>query len=156
LSPTGQSNCRLTSYSPTQTSILPHVVQNRPGAAIAAARCQRGPTCPRTRYYNLLFTWRQRYRHLVDAPVDDAAGETGVITDNIVPVVLERQLPLLPVAPAAIPTSPPRPEQTCEIVIDRARLKLSGHLTPAMLATLVRERSAPAVRARLLCSLNRL
>lgn len=53
---------------------------------------------------NLLFTWRQRYRHLVDAPVDDAAGETGAITDNIVPVVLERLLPLLPVAPAAVPT----------------------------------------------------
>ncbi|WP_369436727.1 IS66-like element accessory protein TnpA [Serratia marcescens] len=88
---------------------------------------------------NLLFTWRQRYRHLVDAPVDDAAGEAGAITDNIVPVVLERQLPLLPVAPAAVPTSSPRPEQTCEIVIGRARLKLSGHLTPAMLATLVRE-----------------
>jgi len=89
---------------------------------------------------NLLFTWRQRYRHLVDTPVDDGAGETAAIADNIVPVVLERQLPLLPAAPSsAIPASPAKHEQTCEIVIGRARLKLSGHLTPAMLATLVRE-----------------
>nr|WP_228392604.1 transposase [Serratia marcescens] len=106
----------------------------QPGASVARLARENGIND------NLLFTWRQRYRHLVDAPVDDAAGETGTITDNIVPVVLERQLPLLPVAPpAAVPTSPPRPEQTCEIVIGRARLKLSGHLTPAMLATLVRE-----------------
>jgi len=61
---------------------------------------------------NLLFTWRQRYR----------------------------QLPLLPAPPpAAVPSLPSRYEQTCEIVIGPARLKLSGHLTPAMLATLVRE-----------------
>ena len=89
---------------------------------------------------NLLFTWRQRYRHLLDTPVDEGAGEIGVIADNIVPVVLERQLPLLPAAPlATVPASPSGSEQTCEIVIGRARLKLSGHLTPAMLATLVRE-----------------
>ncbi|WP_420543031.1 IS66-like element accessory protein TnpA [Serratia bockelmannii] len=105
----------------------------QPGASVARLAREHGIND------NLLFTWRQRYRHLVDTPVDDAAGETGAITDNIVPVVLERQLPLLPVAPAAVPTSPPRPEQTCEIVIGRARLKLSGHLTPAILATLVRE-----------------
>lgn len=104
-----------------------------PGASVARLAREHGIND------NLLFTWRQRYRHLVDATVDDAACETGAITDNIVPVVLERQLPLLPVAPAALPTSPPRHEQTCEIVIGRARLKLSGHLTPAMLATLVRE-----------------
>jgi Transposase and inactivated derivatives len=105
----------------------------QPGASVARLAREHGIND------NLLFTWRQRYRHLVDAPVDDAAGETGAITDNIVPVVLERQLPLLPVAPAAVPTSPPRPEQTCEIVIGRARLTLSGTLTPGMLATLVRE-----------------
>ncbi|HEJ7121864.1 TPA: transposase [Serratia marcescens] len=102
----------------------------QPGASVARLAREHGIND------NLLFTWRQRYRHLVDAPVDDGAGEASTITDNIVPVVLERQLPLLP---AAVPASSPRPEQTCEIVIGRARPKLSGHLTPAMLATLVRE-----------------
>lgn len=106
----------------------------QPGASVALLAREHGIND------NLLFTWRQRYRHLVEAPVDDGAGETGTITDNIVPVVLERQLPLLPAAPtAAVPASPPGHEQTCEIVIGRARLKLAGHLTPAMLATLVRE-----------------
>ena len=106
----------------------------QPGASVARLAREHGIND------NLLFTWRQRYRHLVEAPVDDGAGETGTITDNIVPVVLERQLPLLLAAPtAAVPASPPGHEQICEIVIGRARLKLTGHLTTAMLATLVRE-----------------
>ncbi|EDS6440911.1 transposase [Salmonella enterica subsp. VII serovar 1,40:g,z51:--] len=106
----------------------------QPGASVARLAREHGIND------NLLFTWRQRYRHLVDAPVDDGAGETGALTDNIVPVVLKRQLLLLSAAPpAAVPASPPGSEQTCEIVIGRARLKLSGHLTPAMLATLLRE-----------------
>ncbi|MEX3099110.1 transposase [Serratia ureilytica] len=88
---------------------------------------------------NLLFTWPQRYRHLVDTVADDSAGEPVVIEDSIVPVVLERR-PSLPAAPPAPgPASPTKPAQVCEIIIGRARLKLSGHLTPAMLATLVRE-----------------
>ncbi len=39
---------------------------------------------------NLLFKWRRRYRHLVDAPVDEGAGTPVIIEGNIVPVVVER------------------------------------------------------------------
>lgn len=89
---------------------------------------------------NLLFTWRQRYRHLVPVPADEP-GDNHVITgDVIVPVVLE---PSRPVAPPALPgpslTPPLKPEQTCEITVGRARLRLSGSLTPAMLTALIRE-----------------
>lgn len=87
---------------------------------------------------NLLFKWRRRYRHLVEAPVDDGAGTPVIIDDKIVPVVVERSPALLPAASPS-PATPPKPGQVCEVAIGRARLKLSGNLTPAMLATLVRE-----------------
>ena len=104
----------------------------QPGASVARLARQHGIND------NLLFTWRQRYRHLIDTPADDLGGEPVAIDDTFVPVVLERQLPVLPAASPAQAT-PPKPDQVCEIIIGRARLKLSGHLTPAMLATLVRE-----------------
>lgn len=104
----------------------------QPGASVARLARQHGIND------NLLFTWRQRYRHLIDNPADDVVGEPAAIDDTLVPVVLERQLPLLPAASPPLAT-PPKPDQVCEIIIGRARLKLSGHLTPAMLATLVRE-----------------
>ncbi len=103
-----------------------------PGASVARLARQHGIND------NLLFTWRQRYRHLIDIPADHAVGEPVAIDDTLVPVVLKRQLPLLPAASPA-PAIPPKPDQVCEVIIGRARLKLSGHLTPAMLATLVRE-----------------
>lgn len=104
----------------------------QPGASVARLARQHGIND------NLLFTWRQRYRHLIDTPADGAVHEPVAIDDALVPVVLERQLPLLPAA-SPVPATPPKPDQVCEIIIGRARLKLSGHLTPAMLATLVRE-----------------
>ncbi|RUT66551.1 hypothetical protein CKG00_09255 [Morganella morganii] len=104
----------------------------QPGASVARLAREHGIND------NLLFTWRQRYRHLIDTPADDGVGESIAIDDTLVPVVLERQLPLLPAAAPATAT-PPKPDQVCEIIIGRARLKLSGNLTPAMLATLVRE-----------------
>lgn len=104
----------------------------QPGASVAGLARQHGIND------NLLFTWRQRYRHLIDNPANEAVGEPVPIDDALVPVVLERQLPLLPSTSPA-PATPPNPGQVCEIIIGRARLKLSGHLTPAMLATLVRE-----------------
>lgn len=103
-----------------------------PGASVARLARQHGIND------NLLFTWRQRYRHLIDIPADQDVGEPVAIDDTLVPVVLKRQLPLLPAASPA-PAIPPKPDQVCEVIIGRARLKLSGHLTPAMLATLVRE-----------------
>lgn len=104
----------------------------QPGASVARLARQHGIND------NLLFTWRQRYRHLIDNPPDDAVREPVAIDDAFVPVVLERQLPVLPTASPA-PATQPKTEQVCEIAIGRARLKLSGHLTPDMLATLVRE-----------------
>lgn len=104
----------------------------QPGASVARLAREHGIND------NLLFTWRQRYRHLIGSPADDAVGETIAIDDTLVPVVIERQLPVLPTASPA-PATQPKTEQVCEISIGRARLKLSGNLTPAMLATLVRE-----------------
>lgn len=104
----------------------------QPGASVARLAREHGIND------NLLFTWRQRYRHLVDSPADDGSGSPVVIDDNIVPVVLESTPSLLStISPA--PLSAPVPGQVCEIIIGRTRLKLSGSLTPAMLATLVRE-----------------
>ena len=106
----------------------------RPGTCIARLARENGIND------NLLFTWRQRYRHLLPLPAD-GPGEDLVITgDVIVPVVVE---PPCPVAPPAVQgaslTPPQQPVQTCEISVGRARLRLSGSLTPAMLTALVRE-----------------
>ena len=87
---------------------------------------------------NLLFKWRRRYRHLIETPAEQHADAPVVIEGKVVPVVVEHPSALLPAASPA-PTKPPKPEQVCEISIGRARLKLSGHLTPGILATLVRE-----------------
>ena len=43
----------------------------QPGACVAQLARQNGI------YDNLLFTWRQRYRHLVDAPSDEPQAPTG-------------------------------------------------------------------------------
>ncbi|WP_051588697.1 MULTISPECIES: transposase [unclassified Serratia (in: enterobacteria)] len=83
----------------------------QPGASVARLAREHGIND------NLLFTWRQRYRHLADAPVDDGVGETCTIKGNIVPVVLERQPPLLPTASPATGLAPsPKPGQLCEII----------------------------------------
>lgn len=81
---------------------------------------------------NLLFNWRQRYSHLLDAPAP-AETEPSAIPGDIVPVVVQPPVPQ-PVMPADR-----SPEMLCEISIGRARLRLSGSLTPAMLTALVRE-----------------
>ncbi|EHB3783643.1 hypothetical protein JXE69_001280 [Salmonella enterica subsp. houtenae serovar 17:z29:-] len=78
---------------------------------------------------NLLFPVSAPYRDFCRAARDSPV----IIEDKVVPVVVEHSPALLP---AAIP---PKPGQVCEVAIGRARLKLSGNLTPAMLATLVRE-----------------
>ena len=50
---------------------------------------------------NLLFTWRQRYRHLVDAPSDEHPAP-AIIRDDIVPVVTaEYSQPVRPLSPPA-------------------------------------------------------
>lgn len=87
---------------------------------------------------NLLFKWRRRYRHLIETHAGQHADAPVIIEDKVVPVVVEHPPALLPaVSPA--PATQPKPVQVCEVAIGRARLKLSGNLTPVMLATLVRE-----------------
>ncbi|MBL5950366.1 transposase [Enterobacter asburiae] len=89
---------------------------------------------------NLLFTWRQRYRHLVDAPSDEPPAPT-IIRDDIVPVVTAGySQPVLPALSASSAQSLPADTgQRCDVSIGRARLKLSGNLTPTMLSALVLE-----------------
>ena len=87
---------------------------------------------------NLLFKWRRRYRHLIETSDGHRADAPVALEDKVVPVVVEHSPALLP-AVSPPPAIQPKPEQVCEVAIGRARLKLSGHLTPAMLATLVRE-----------------
>lgn len=47
----------------------------QPSASVARLARQHGIND------NLLFTWRQRYRHLIDTPADHAVGESAVIDD---------------------------------------------------------------------------
>ena len=105
-----------------------------PGASVSGIAQHHGMNA------NLLFTWRQRYRHLVDAPSDEHSAP-AIIRDDIVPVVTAGySQPLLPAVTASSAQSlPPDTGQRCEVSIGRARLKLSGNLTPAMLSALVRE-----------------
>lgn len=51
----------------------------QPGASVARLAREHGIND------NLLFTWRQRYHHLLDTPVDETLCRPG-IDDNIVPV----------------------------------------------------------------------
>lgn len=91
---------------------------------------------------NLLFTWRQRYRHLVDAPSDEPQAPTIIRDDiDIVPVVTPGySQPVLPALPASsVHSLPADAGQCCEVSIGRARMKLSGNLTSAMLSALVGE-----------------
>ncbi|EAS2170323.1 transposase [Salmonella enterica] len=83
---------------------------------------------------NLLFPVSAPYRDFCRAARDSPV----IIEDKVVPVVVEHSPALLP-ATSPPPAIPPKPGQVCEVAIGRARLKLSGNLMPAMLATLVRE-----------------
>ncbi|WMU75482.1 transposase (plasmid) [Enterobacter bugandensis] len=105
----------------------------QPGASIARLAREHGIND------NLLFTWRQRYRHLLNTPVDETGGRSG-IDDNIVPVLVEHPWSTPPGPPAIqTPLPPLKPGQVCEVTLGRTRLTLSGNLTPAMLTALVRE-----------------
>lgn len=106
----------------------------QPGANVAQLAREHGIND------NMLFTWRQRYRHLIGTLADEGSNTPVVSEDSIVPVVVEHPQSLLPTATTIpAPTLPPKSEQVCEVTIGGARLTLSGNLTPTMLATLVRE-----------------
>ncbi|WP_273908631.1 transposase [Enterobacter bugandensis] len=105
----------------------------QPGASVARLAREHGIND------NLLFTWRQRYRHLLDTPVEETLCRPGT-DDNIVPVLIEHPLSTVPGPPAMLaPLSPLKPGQVCGVTLGRTRLTLSGNLTPAMLIALVRE-----------------
>jgi transposase len=82
---------------------------------------------------NLLFNWRQRYGHLLHAP--DPTDTAPITTCDVVPVVVQ---------PPGLQASPSPPDAQpagmhCEITVGRARIRLSGELTPTLLRTLLRE-----------------
>ncbi|MGL5385942.1 MAG: IS66-like element accessory protein TnpA [Serratia sp. (in: enterobacteria)] len=83
---------------------------------------------------NLLFNWRQRYGHLLHAPAPTDAAPPA-ITCDVVPVVV--QPPVIQATPSPPGTQPAG--MHCEITVGRARIRLSGDLTPTLLRTLLRE-----------------
>lgn len=87
---------------------------------------------------NLLFKWRRQYRQ----------GEYGVPTlaEHGVAASVNTTSALLPVSviadtSATLPTEAPAPSAApvCEIEFDRARVRIRGDVSPAMLQLVIRE-----------------
>lgn len=85
---------------------------------------------------NLLFTWRQRYNHLLPDKMQRSIRES----DAIIPVVVS-DMPLSHHAEPHYESSTPVYGEaiTCEVNVGGASLRLSGNLSPALLKTLLRE-----------------
>lgn len=85
---------------------------------------------------NLLFTWRQRYSHLLPDEIQRT---------------IDKPAPVLPVVVSDMPLSsrsephyesgiPPRHDtMVCEVTVRGASLRMYGDLSPAILKTLIRE-----------------
>jgi transposase len=87
---------------------------------------------------NLLFTWRQRYRHLLPDEIQRSIREQ----DSVIPVVLPDMVLSHHAEPHYEPAAPAcREAMTCEVTVGGASLRLSGDLSPALLKTLIRELS---------------
>lgn len=86
---------------------------------------------------NLLFTWRQRYSHLLPEEIQRSVRKP----DAIIPVVVS-DMPLSHSAEPHYdePSTPAYSEvMTCEVTVGGASLRLSGNLSPAILKILLRE-----------------
>lgn len=85
---------------------------------------------------NLLFTWRQRYSHLLPEEIQRSVRKP----DAIIPVVVS-DIPLShSTEPHYEPSTPAYSEvMTCEVTVGGASLRLSGNLSPAILKILLRE-----------------
>ena len=88
---------------------------------------------------NLLFKWRRQYRQgAYGAPVlaEQAAPAPHEATPLLLPVsvIADTPAPAIPIE-APVPTVDP----VCEIEFDRARVRLRGNVSPAMLRLVIRE-----------------
>ncbi|MDU4103788.1 transposase, partial [Enterobacter asburiae] len=104
----------------------------QPGACVARLARDNGIND------NLLFTWRQRYRHLLPDEIQRSIREQ----DSVIPVVLPDMVLSHHAEPHYEPAAPAcREAMTCEVTVGGASLRLSGDLSPALLKTLIRELS---------------
>ena len=102
----------------------------QPGACVARLARDNGIND------NLLFTWRQRYRHLLPDEIQRSIREQ----DSVIPVVLPDMALSHHAEPHYEPAAPAcREAMTCEVTVGGASLRLSGDLSPALLKTLIRE-----------------
>lgn len=85
---------------------------------------------------NLLFTWRQRYRHLLPDDVQRLLPDTP----SVIPVVVS-DMPLSYSAEPAYETVAPTHTDglTCDVSVGGASLRLTGNLSPTILKALIRE-----------------
>ncbi|WP_447887244.1 IS66-like element accessory protein TnpA [Serratia fonticola] len=102
----------------------------QPGACVAQLAREHGIND------NLLFTWRQRYRHLLSDDVQYTSLEPAAI----VPIVVS-DMPLSPQNDPLYAVTKPayQDDMTCEMTIAGACLRLTGNLSPAILKVLLRE-----------------
>ncbi|TLV18380.1 hypothetical protein FE839_10865 [Klebsiella indica] len=102
----------------------------QPGACVAQLAREHGIND------NLLFTWRQRYRHLLPDEIQRPLKKP----DSVIPVVVSDMTRSPRTEPRDEPTTPAyREVMTCEVTVGGAILRLSGDLSPAILKTLLRE-----------------
>ncbi len=101
----------------------------QPGASVARLARDYGI------HDNLLFTWHQRYRHLLPDKIRRSIREQ----DSVIPVVLPDMLLPHHVEPNYEPAAPAcREAMTCEVTVGGASLRFFGDLSPALLKTLIR------------------
>lgn len=102
----------------------------RPGACVAHLAREHGIND------NLLFTWRQRYRHLLPDDVQRNIPDTP----SVIPVVVS-DMPLSPSPKAAYDTVTPVHQDglICDVTVGDVSLRLTGNLSPTLLKALIRE-----------------
>ncbi|CAC9178224.1 transposase [Citrobacter werkmanii] len=85
---------------------------------------------------NLLFTWRQRYSHLLPDEIQRSVSKP----DAVIPVVVSDMSLSHHAEPHYEPSGSAYGEvMTCEVAVGSASLRLTGNLSPAILKTLLRE-----------------
>lgn len=102
----------------------------RPGACVAHLAREHGIND------NLLFTWRQRYRHLLPDDVQRNIPDTP----SIIPVVVS-DMPLSTSPKAAYDAVTPvhKDGLICDVTVGDVSLRLTGNLSPTLLKALIRE-----------------
>ncbi|HBR1905767.1 TPA: transposase [Klebsiella pneumoniae] len=102
----------------------------QPGACVAQLAREHGIND------NLLFTWRQRYSHLLPDEIQRSVSKP----DAVIPVVVSDMSLSHHAEPHYEPSGSAYSEvMTCEVAVGSASLRLTGNLSPAILKTLLRE-----------------